>query len=79
MIIKSDILTLIETIYVCGLTDICVPICQGNATRFPRVTQDRVCSFKLMKITNLSGLYTTHIFIELLRIPKEIYISGYSM
>ena len=61
MIIKSDILTLIETIYVCGLTDICVPICQGNVTQFPRVTQDRVCSFNNMKITNLSGLYTTQI------------------
>ena len=60
-------------------SDICVPICQGNATQFPRHTQDRVCSFKIIKNQNLSDLYTTQISIELLRIQKKFYITGYLM
>ena len=77
MILKSDILTLIETLYVCGLTDIRGPICQDNATHFLRVTKDHVYSFKIRKCSNLFVLYTTQISIELRRIPKEFYIIDY--
>ena len=53
MIFKSEILTLIETLYFCGLTDIRVPICPDNVTHFQRVTKYHVYSFRIRKISNL--------------------------